>query len=542
MKSVRVVLWAGVALAVGLAAESAFYGFRDAEEWVPDLLTGWTLVGCGLVAWHGRPYRRVGPLLMATGLLWFVPSFDTSQLAALAWVAERSLYLHRGPLVQVIVTYPAGSARSRLERVAVAGGYAAAVVEPVWGDERWAIILGVTLIVVAARLHARSVGRERRARLTALWVAVAVGSVIAGGAAARLIFFPSDVADDVSLLGYEVVLCAAGLVLAGGVLSRSHERADVADLVVELGEERSDRLRDGLARALGDPSLVVGYWLSETDEYVDSSGRPLPMPDDASGRATTFIGATSNPIGILIHHPSVLDDPGLVESIATATRLASVNARLQAEVRARIVELEASRRRIVTVSDEQHGHLERRLRDGAERRLDDLAHELHRARRTADDATIGPIEHVAAQLAETLDELRTLAAGLHPREITERGLVGALEALAARIGTDTQLTVTGVRLPAALEAAVYFVCAEALTNVDKHASASSASVAVTIADRVVRIDVRDDGVGGANPAAGTGLVNLADRVHALGGTLDVVCPHSGGTCLVAELPLGDTVW
>ena len=91
---------------------------------------------------------------------------------------------------------------------------------------------------------------------------MAVGSVIAGGAAARLILFPSDVADDVSLLGYEVVLCAAAFALAGGVMSRSWERAEVADLVVELGEERSDRLRDVLARALGDPTLEVGYWSS----------------------------------------------------------------------------------------------------------------------------------------------------------------------------------------------------------------------------------------------------------------------------------------
>jgi signal transduction histidine kinase len=263
---------------------------------------------------------------------------------------------------------------------------------------------------------------------------------------------------------------------------------------------------------------------------------------DGSGRATTWIGATSNPIGVLIHHPSVQEDPGLIESIATATRLASVNARLQAEVRARIVELEASRRRIITAGDEEHRRLERRLRDGAERGLEDLAQELQRARWTADDSIAGSIERVAAQLAETLEELRTLAAGLHPREITERGLFGALEALAARIDTDTQVTVNAGRVPTALEAVVYFVCAEALANVDKHASASSASVAVTIADRVVRIDVCDDGVGGANPAAGSGLLNLADRVHALGGTLDIISPHSGGTCLVAELPVGDSGW
>ena len=147
----------------------------------------------------------------------------------------------------------------------------------------------------------------------------------------------------------------------------------VADLVVELGEERSDRLRDGLARALGDPSLEVGYWSAVTEGYVDSSGRPLTLPSTGSGRATTSIGGIADPIGVLVHDPSLLDDTGLIESIATATRLASANARLQAEVRAQILELDASRRRIVTAGDEEHRRLERRLRDGAERRLENLA-------------------------------------------------------------------------------------------------------------------------------------------------------------------------
>ena len=264
-------------------------------------------------------------------------------------------------------------------------------------------------------------------------------------------------------------------------LSRSLERADVADLVVELGEERSDRLRDVLARALGDPTLEVGYWSSATNGYIDSSGRPLPLPAAGDGRAATAIGTASDPIGILIHHPSLLDDPGLTDSIATAARLASVNARLQAEVRAQIVELESSRRRIVTAGDEQHRRLECRLRDGAQRRLEALAGRLPPAaaeppRRIRHE----PLQSVAAHLAETLDDLRMLAAGLHPRLLTECGLVAAVDALAARSRTDTRVTVDGGRLPATVEGAAYFVCSEALANVDKHAVATSASVVVTI--------------------------------------------------------------
>jgi signal transduction histidine kinase len=540
VKAVRLLLWPA-GLAVGLAAESAYYGFREPTKWMPDLLTGWMLIGCGLAAWGARPHSRVGPLLCASGFLWFVGNFSQSELGALAWVAQHAFYLHRGPLVHAILTFPTGTTRSRVVRAVVAGGYVAAVCEPVWADERSAIVLGLILVAVAALLYVHSVARERRARLTTVWVAAAIGVVVAVGAAARWVWFPSDLANDVSLLAYQAVLVGAAIALAGGVTFGSWERTTVADMVVELGEERSDRLRDGLARALGDPSLEVGYWSAVAEEYVDSAGRPLPLPPAGSGRAITAIGTASEPIGVLIHHPSLLDDTGLVESIATATRLASVNARLQAEVRAQIIELDASRRRIVTAADEEHRRLEARLQDGAERRLESLAARLHSAGPvTTGEATTEPLAQVAQQLAVTLDELRTLARGLHPRLLTESGLGSALDALAARAATAVRVEVNQGRLPVALEAVVYFVCAEALANIDKHAAASSASVAVSHGAGVVRVEISDTGAGGADPAAGSGLRNLIDRVQALGGTLHITSPRSGGTRLVAELPLGDT--
>ncbi len=153
---------------------------------------------------------------------------------------------------------------------------------------------------------------------------------------------------------------------------------------------------------------------------------------------------------------------------------------------------------------------------------------------------IEPLAEVADQLAETLDELRMLAAGLHPRLLSDAGLEGALDALAARSVTAARVSVSGRDLPVELEAVVYFVCSEALANVDKHAAAASASVAVSVRGRLVRVEVSDDGAAGADPAAGTGLRHLIDRVEALGGTLDITSPRSGGTLLVAELPLDDT--
>ena len=111
MKGVRwLLLPAG--LAVGLAAESAFYGFSEPTKWIPDLLTGWIVIGCGLVAWGRRPESRVGPLLTAVGFCWFVGNFENSELAVLAWVAGHGFYLHRGPLVHAVLTYPSGTTRT----------------------------------------------------------------------------------------------------------------------------------------------------------------------------------------------------------------------------------------------------------------------------------------------------------------------------------------------------------------------------------------------------------------------------------------------
>jgi len=371
-----------------------------------------------------------------------------------------------------------------------------------------------------------------------MWVAIGVGSTIGGSAAARLILFPSDVADDASLIGYQLVLCGAAVALAGGVLSRSLAQADVADLVVELGEERSDRLRDVLARELGDPTLQVGYRLPGMNGYVDASGQVLEPPSVGSPRASTTIGRSDEPVAMLIHHPSLIDDPGLVDSIATAVRLGSANARLQSEVRAQLVELEASRRRIVTAGDEEHLRLEQRLRNGAERRLEALADLLHASQaQFGDSASSQSMVDVQVHLSETLDDLRMLSAGLYPRVLAERGLVGALQALATRSRTDVKVAVTGGRVSTALEGAVYFVCSEALANVDKHASASSASMTVTVGAHVAEIEVCDNGVGGADPQSGSGLVNLVDRVEALGGTVDIISPPDGGTCVVVALPV-----
>jgi signal transduction histidine kinase len=202
-----------------------------------------------------------------------------------------------------------------------------------------------------------------------------------------------------------------------------------------------------------------------------------------------------------------------------------------------VSKLQESRRRLVRAGDEERRRLEQRLHEGAERRLVALGHVLERASGNTSRTGIAGIKRARGQLARTLADLRDLAGGLHPRALTEHGLVAALGSLTRRSPVPVELTVPAERLPAEVEAAAYFICSEALANVAKYASASCVVVRVTVDGRAALIEIADDGVGGADPAHGSGLRGLADRVEALGGQLRLASPPGGGTRLSAEIPL-----
>ena len=329
---------------------------------------------------------------------------------------------------------------------------------------------------------------------------------------------------------YDAVVLLVGLGLAADLFWGRWAQAAVTGLVVDLGEPGSaGTLRDRLARALGDPTLAVGYFLPEQGGYVDEAGRPFELPVAGAGRAVTPIDEAGNPVAALVHDAAVLDDPDLVSAVASAARLSVSNARLQAEVRARVTEVEASRLRIVEAADAQRRRLERELREGAERRLARIAELLDEC---------GPqLAGVRGDLDLARAQLREFARGIHPAILTEAGLAAAVGDLSERSPVPVTVAVPAGRWPPAVEAAAYFVCSEALTNVAKYARASQVAVAVEeIGDRLT-IRVVDDGIGGANPADGSGLRGLTDRIEALGGNLHVDSPPGGGTRVTAEVPL-----
>jgi signal transduction histidine kinase len=529
-------LWPTAAV-VGLTAEWRLYGWADPGDWAPDLLTGWTMIACGLIGWSRRPQSRSGALLAAAGFAWFAPNYAATGVTVLAWLSAHALYLYRGPLVQLVLTFPRGRPVRRLDRAAVAVGYVVAVITPVWADKTATIVLACLLIAVAVRGYVRSAGRERRMRLAALQATAVLSAVFAAIALVRLAV-PTQAADAATLHAYQAALCGLALGLLAGLLRGSWERAEVADLVVELGETRSGTLRDELARALGDPSLQVGYWVPQPAGFVDSEGRPVRVPDPGSGRSMTMVERDGQPLAVLIHDPAVLGDPGLVEAVSSAARLAAANARLQAEVRARLAEIGASRRRILEAGDEERGRLERRLREGALRRLDEVAQTLRRARRPAAGAAAERLARAESQLAQAQEELGRLALGIHPRELSERGLAAALASLARDVPLPVKLAVSVTGESPAAAACAYFVCSEALANVAKYAAASKVAVSVRSDSGGTTVEIDDDGVGGADRDRGTGLRGLADRVETLGGTLTVDSPPGRGTRLVAVIPHG----
>jgi signal transduction histidine kinase len=529
-----VVAVAGVAL--GLGAEVISYGSAGLTKATVDAAVGWVLIGGGLWAAARWSCGRVGWMMAAAGFAWFLGNFENSSSAALSSFGTAALYLHRGPLVQLALTYLDGPTRWRAERALIAAAYVCAAVTALGRSSLATLALSLALVAVGAT---RPAGAVRRARAPTLLLALA----LAAPTLIRLVTTSSATSNDVTLLVYQAALLVFAVVTLAGLARDAAAHAGVADLVVELGDARpSMSLRDALARALGDRSLEVAYWLPETRRYVDERGRTISLPASDSPRAVTPVEHEGKRVAALVHDPSVLDDPRLVEAVSSAARLAVANGRLQAEVQAQLEELRGSRRRIFDAADTSRRGLEQRLHDGAERRLHSLA-ALVRATRTGPEAADANrvvrelLEEADDELRRAIADVGELARGIHPRVLSDLGLRAALTDLAERAPVAAQLEIADERFPEAVEAAAYFVCSEALTNVAKYAGASRVTLGVARRDGQLVVVIDDDGVGGADPARGSGLSGLADRVAALGGALAVASPVGGGTVVSAEIPL-----
>jgi len=344
-------------------------------------------------------------------------------------------------------------------------------------------------------------------------------------------------------LGEAAALAAIALAVLWSWVLRRRTRSAMARLVVELGESPpAGRLRDVLARTLGDPELEVAYPLGEPERYVDASGRTVD-PAAQNGQDLTALARDGTTVALLLHRKGLLDDPGLVDEVAFAARLALENERLQAEVRAQLEDLRASRARIVATGDAERRHLERDLHDGAQQRLVGLSLALRLARaqlgQNPDPTFVSRLDRAEEGLRLAIDELRELAHGIYPAVLADEGLAAAVEALLERSSIPIQLVaITEERFPGSVEDAAYFVVSEATGAIAASIAASSATVDVRRDGDRLLVDVADEGARDPDTEVEGRVTGLADRVGALNGRLVIERRLGRGITIRAEIPCG----
>jgi len=563
-----------VALAIMLSSEHVEN--RGATAAI-GLFLGWSFIGAGLFAWWRRPDNRFGVLMTAVGFAFFLGSLTAADGSWLFTIGVLLSNLYLAVFVHMLLAYPDGRIDSPRLRKVLAAGYGLSVVGPLptlmladleeegcvdcppsaigLGDHELlftvfdvltsavaVLIVGYILYVLVQRWQAAT-QPQRRAMAPVLWSGICLLVVLAGQLTTMAVNGPDALESATGLLGLVFFALTPYGFLFGLLRSRVVQAGAVSELLRKMGDA-ADRsgLRELLSKALGDRSLHVVYWLEDSGRWVDHAGRPAELPEeDDPARAWTAVEREGRRVGAIVHDRTLCDDAELMQSVAVAAGLSIENERLQAQLRARVEELRRSRARIVEAGTAERRRLERNLHDGAQQRLVALSltlrlaqSRLHKDPKGAEQLLGGAQD----ELGRALEELRELARGIHPAVLSDRGLKAAIEALAGRSPVPVELERTPPdRLPPPVEAAAYFVVAEALTNVVKYANASQARVSVSRGNGHAVVEVADDGIGGADPGRGSGLRGLADRISALDGTLVLTSPEGAGTLLRAEIPV-----
>jgi len=489
----RVVLIAIIGLTVGLLAGWVAFGPGRTPDSLPHLVAGWVAIASGLVAWWRVRWSRIGALLVVLGFTWFLGDFSAclnieplahrclgtgpigDTAAALSW-------LWLGVLGHILISFPAGRLRTWPRRAAVATVYLVAIAIPAISD-------------VAAVLDRATPGRT-----------------------------------------LDLAVSLASIAVVAALLAADARRASLTtDRAVELG--------DALATALGDPSFRIAFKAPTADGWADAAGRRARAPQRRADVALTTVERDAEVLAVIEHDPATLADPQIRASVTMAVELGAHNARLRTDLDRQLAEVAASRRRLVDAGLDERRHLAGRVDAEVERPLQGLAiglAEVGAAVSAADDdpATRSSLARAQDQLAIARAEMHDLASGLYPRVLEADGLAAALRDLATRSSVPTEVNAADdVTAGTHVDATVYFVCAEALANAARHAKASRIRIGVAVADGVIEATVQDDGAGGADPAAGSGLSGLRDRVEALGGSLRVDSDPDMGTRLTATIPV-----
>ena len=546
-----------------------------------------TPIAVGLYAWSEGTHRRFGRLLVLAGVAWFFASLSGSSDPVLYSLGRVSTWVVEAGLIYLILAFPSGRLNAPVDRalawcaaaligilfvptafiaeafptpshVATCGSacpenvfllvgsepaFLDALVIPVRELLAVSLLIAVTMRVAYRIRHATRLMRRTLTpvlivaifRLVALALALTLRRTGAG-----------EVAVDVSTMAVSLALPVMSLGFLVGLLSwRTH----TADALVNLARWASDHdgpamPRELIARALGDSNVELAYWRPEGGgKWVDSDGEIASMPTSRSQRCATLILQEERPPAAVIHDPALREQRPFVEAVAAYALVWQDNQRLAQRVDRSVAELRESRARILAAADDERRRIERDLHDGGQQRLVALRIRLELAQETMEQdpaRTRRMLHRLGDDIDATIDELRSLAADVYPSLLAARGLPDAIRTAALQCPVPVSVEVKGSdRYLEEVESAAYFCCLEALQNVAKHApDAETVSVSLH-RNGDLRFEVRDDGPGfamnGAKP--GSGLVNMHDRIDAVGGELAIRSRPGVGTEVVGTIPV-----
>jgi signal transduction histidine kinase len=522
----RLVLVGALLVVEGAVSVRIGYPSFDFRNAVVVFLTGLIVGGAGLVTWHRASWSRTGPLIAMAAAAWYVGGFRWVAFGPAAQLADALDLVFAAVLAHAVLTYPTGRVSRAHLGLAITAGYLAAVMPVPRADALVALVLLLALAVTWL-----GEPRTRRQRRPAL-----LGGLLFAFALAGYRLVPSLIGglawlDTRPLLQLGLVVVA--ITLARPLIRAAERSQRVTDVVVELATDPGSDLTRTLGELVGDPAARIGFWDARQRRYLDNEGRPLELARAGDLVATVIEGAGAV-MAVVEHRSEIAIDARIRAAIATAVELAAANARLQAEVRDQLVEVRASRRRLLLAADEERLRLEEDLFASLDPQFDELEATLSGARSRHDD-TIGTTLELVRQ---TRSDIVSLIRGWGPPALDGRGVAGALEDVVAQASLRVDLEVGDIGQPSrAVQSALVFVASEALANAAKHAGATTVSVRLTRSDDTAHLDVADDGRGGADPAAGTGLLGLRDRVEAMGGRLAITSLPGEGTQLRASVPL-----
>ncbi len=520
----------------------------------------------GLLAWRRRPSNRVGGVLVLAGWFWLLAGLANTGIPALVAVGFACSTLPIAVLVHLLLVYPTGRTGSRWSRAVIALAYVTCTVfeiplyffdppgtTPLQISDRpeldvlfTRIQLGLILValtgaavLVLRRIRAGSPTTRRALGPVAGYVFASIALTLLG----PNVFVPLFGWDPLVLFVVQVAALAIVPVafVLGMLLGGFARTGEVVELGAWFGLDRDpSELSGALAVTLGDPSARVAFRMDGTGRYVDADGDEVEVDTVGAGRAVEFIQIGGRPVGAIVYDATLVGDPEMVRTAGRVLAVAVDRQRLVVELVASRDTLRQSRARIVQEGELARRRLARDLHDGLQARLVLLAIHAQRlaTRLPADRRT--EIVELRTGLDVAIDELRALVQSVLPALLLERGLRAAVQEIVDRmpIPTDLETSAEFHPLPPPVESAAFYVVAEGLTNGVKHSGADRMRVRLELVDRQLRIEIADNGVGGARTGTGSGLGSLEDRVDALGGRLTVDSPPGAGTTMLALMPCG----